>query len=178
MRQADMTLRFHAEDGNTKWVSLMLWAGADPWTRGPDQLDDADDENPDEDDDHLNAVELAIARGNLDVLRLKKLLAASEVARPETLRLIEEACHAPDSQALSLLLERGHSPELLPDRGSAAITSLLHSMSWDFSYALAGAWPDTRSQRGIDSSRARERMKMLHMLVARGAKWLPADKRA
>jgi hypothetical protein len=178
MRQADIALRFHAGDGNAKWVALMLWAGADPWTRGPDRLDDADDEDADEDGEHANAVELAITRGNLEVLRQKKLLTAPDVARPETLRILEEACHAPDSQALSLLLERGYSPELLPDHGTAAITSLLHSMSWDFSFPLPGAWSDTRSPNGIDSTRARERMKMLHMIVARGAKWLPADKRA
>jgi hypothetical protein len=176
MRQADIALRFYAKDGNTKWVALMLWAGADPWTRGPDRLDDAD-EDPDEDGGHLNAVELAIIRGKLEVLRQKRLLAAPDVARPETLRLLRMACHAPDSQVLSLLLERGYSPELLPDRGTAVITSLLHSMTWDFSFELPGAWPDTRSQHSIDSSRARERMKMVHMLVARGAKWLPADKR-
>ena len=29
-RQATMALRYHAADGNLKWVSLLLWAGADP----------------------------------------------------------------------------------------------------------------------------------------------------
>ena len=32
-RQATMALRYHAADGNLKWVSLLLWAGADPGCR-------------------------------------------------------------------------------------------------------------------------------------------------
>jgi hypothetical protein len=29
--QADIALRHHCKDGNLKWISLLLWAGADPW---------------------------------------------------------------------------------------------------------------------------------------------------
>jgi ankyrin repeat protein len=32
-RQAAMALRVHAREGNLKWVSLLLWAGADPRLR-------------------------------------------------------------------------------------------------------------------------------------------------
>lgn len=179
MHQANIALRYHAAAGNAKWVALTLWAGADPWARGPDRLDETSfDDDDDEEGGYLNAIELAISRGNLDILRQKKLLAALDPARPEAARLIVEACDAPDSQVLSLLLERGHTPEQLSDRGTAAINSLLHSMSWDFSFERPGLWSETGSRNGIDSSRARERMKMLHMIVAQGAKWLPADKRA
>ena len=38
--QADMALRQFCQEGNLKWVSLLMWAGADPRTRGP-ALDDA-----------------------------------------------------------------------------------------------------------------------------------------
>ena len=34
--QADRTLRTFAYDGDLKWVSLLLWAGADPRSRGTD----------------------------------------------------------------------------------------------------------------------------------------------
>ena len=172
MRQADIALRFHAGEGSSKWVALTLWAGADPWSRGPDRVDD------DDDDEHLNAIELAISRGHLDVLKQKKVPLNPDPARPETLRLIEQACHVPDSWALSLLLELGHRPDLLPDRGTAAITSLLHSMNWDFSFERHEPRSAPRARLGVDSSRARECMKMMHMLAAHGATWLPADKRA
>lgn len=34
-KQADMALRYFCREGNLKWVSLMLWAGADPRVAGP-----------------------------------------------------------------------------------------------------------------------------------------------
>src|ERR1700730_7725237 len=33
--QADCALRFFCSEGNLKWVSLLMWAGADPRTKGP-----------------------------------------------------------------------------------------------------------------------------------------------
>lgn len=179
MRQAELALRHHASEGNSKWVALTLWAGADPWARGPDGLEDADaDDEEDEDAGHSNAIEIALTRGQLDILTQKKLRAALAPGHPESRRLLEEACHAPDSQPLSLLLELGHDPAELPDRGTRAVTWLLHSMSWDFSFERSHIWSGPHAQAGIDSSRARERMKMLHMIVAKGAKWLPTDKNA
>src|SRR5262245_24502196 len=44
--QADIALRHHCYEGNLKWVSLMLWAGADPLTEGTD----VPGEMPDEDE--------------------------------------------------------------------------------------------------------------------------------
>ena len=34
--QAAMALRYHVREGNLKWVSLLLWAGADPRLAVPD----------------------------------------------------------------------------------------------------------------------------------------------
>jgi hypothetical protein len=41
-QQADMALRQFAQEGNLKWVSLLMWAGADPRSPGP-TVDDSDD---------------------------------------------------------------------------------------------------------------------------------------
>jgi hypothetical protein len=40
-KQAAMALRYHASAGNLKWVSLLLWAGADPREPVP-RLDDSE----------------------------------------------------------------------------------------------------------------------------------------
>jgi hypothetical protein len=40
MAQAAMALRYHAYEGNTKWTSLLLWAGADPCERGPHRIEE------------------------------------------------------------------------------------------------------------------------------------------
>jgi hypothetical protein len=178
MMQANLALRFHASEGNSKWVALLLWAGADPLARGVYRLEDLNDGSGDDDDDHANAVELAITYGRVDVLKLKKMLPALDPEHPETSRLVEDACHAPTSEVLSMLLDRGYSPVVLADRGTAAITSALASMSWDLSFTSFDPGSLARTRAGIDTPRSRDRMKMLHMLVARGAKWLPGDKRA
>jgi len=180
MEQAELALRFHAGEGNSKWVAFTLWVGADPLARGPDRLEDDESHEGVEQEDHgyLNAVEIAVSQGKLDILKQKKLYRAMAPTRPEASRLLEHACHASDRKALSLLLDIGHSPELLPDRGTRAITWLVHSMSWSISLVDNKLWVEDRSRGGIDSSRARERMKMLHMLVASGAQWLPANRRA
>lgn len=39
-KQAAMALRFHARNGNLKWVSLLLWAGVDPSSFSPPVPDD------------------------------------------------------------------------------------------------------------------------------------------
>ena len=54
--QADMALRQFCQDGNLKWVSLLMWAGADPRSRGP-VLDDAD--RADDPECHTTALEEA-----------------------------------------------------------------------------------------------------------------------
>ena len=178
LRQADLALRHHAAEGNGKWVALTLWAGADPLARGPSRLDETDTDDDDEDAGYLNAVELALMHGHLDILKQKKLRAALEPGHRGSARLLEQACYAPDSQPLSLLLELGHSPGQLKCHGTMAITWLLHSMSWGFSFERTSVWSSPDSHPGIDSSYARERMKMLHMIVSKRAKWLPEDKAA
>ncbi len=34
-KQVNMALRHHCMEGNLKWVSLLLWVGADPFAKGP-----------------------------------------------------------------------------------------------------------------------------------------------
>jgi hypothetical protein len=72
---------------------------------------------------------------------------------------------------LSFLLAQGHRPNSLPDRGTHAINLILHSMTYEMP-SIYSPFGETRSS-GIDSSRARNRMKALHMMLAHGAAWLP-----
>lgn len=171
MEQADLALRVHARDGNAKWVSLMLWVGADPWARGPE---DIDEEVPEDavDEDYSNAMEILVSRGQIEVLKRKKQLVTPDPARPEAARLLESACYAPDGQVLSLLVERGHRPRDLPDLGTSAIAGLVNSMRLDFHFFRPSPWANA----ALGPSCAREHLRMLHILVAHGAKWLPAHK--
>jgi hypothetical protein len=178
MRQADVALRHHVNAGSPKWVALLLWAGASPWSRGPDRVDDMEDDVPDDEAGHLSAAELAVIGGKPEILAQKKLLAHTEALRPDAVRLLETACHAPSGDVLALLLARGYRPSELADHGTSAIMRLLHSMSFELPSPYSALWPNARSRERIDSSHSRERLRMLHMLVAHGARWLPSDRRA
>lgn len=170
IKQAEIALRYHAHEGNTKWVSLLLWAGADPVARGLYRLEELDQPAPAEDEEqeddlYHNAIELAVLGRKVEVLKLKKLLPATDPHHPEAATLLD---HAWDCEMLSFLLERGHRPGALKDQGTGLISTWLNFMSFDYSF--------DGKKTGIDSQRSREYMKMVHMLLAHGGRWLPEDR--
>ncbi len=172
MQQADFALRFHAGEGNLKWVSLLLWADANPLTKGWYRFEDLDDpERPLEEPEGSSAIEIAIVSRSMDVLSHKKMLPRPDPAEPQTLLLLDHACHS-GCEVLALVLSRGHEPALLPDRGTGGLTSVIAWMAFDVSFR--DLQPGSLNE-GIDSDRSREMMKMLHMLIANGAQWLPEN---
>jgi hypothetical protein len=64
--QADLALRQFCQEGSVKWVSLLMWAGANPRSRGP-VLDDV--EHIDDADWHTTAMHEACASGTFGVRR-------------------------------------------------------------------------------------------------------------
>lgn len=175
MEQANIALRYHAANGSPKWVALLLWAGADPWARGPDNVPDwgSAEEEPDEDPYYWNAVELAVSRGHVEVLKQKKLLTPPDPSRPESREVLDKVWLVEEIAVLALLIERGHTPKLLPDKGNSLISRYLYGISsiWTGSH---GSWSRTGPLGGIDTWRAQDFMKMMRMLVEQGARWLPA----
>ena len=166
--QINIALRHHAYEGNLKWVSLLLWAGADPLARGPKNPNDEPD--PEED---FNALQWAAFKGHAEILKLKKI--QLDPNHPDSPGILREACYADNDEILRILLEKGFNPGGLPESGSDLIGPLLSRMSWDFD-----RWNDWRNwgrreEKNIDSSSARDKMKMLHRLVRHGVKWQPAD---
>jgi len=174
MRQAEVALRHHAYEGNVKWVSLLLWAGADPLARGPERFEYIDEDGFDE--EFESALELAVQAGKVDVLHIKGMARLLGSSIPGTERLIEKACHSSDDAALRLLLERGFRLEPLPDHGTATINLLLETMCWEIPDHVTWQWGE-RSPKNIDSYRAKDCMEKIRLLLAHGGRWLPADKR-
>ena len=169
--QANIALRRHCWDGNLKWVSLMLWAGADPYAKGPSDWDHEAD--PEED---MNAMEIAALRGNLDIFNLKAV--RPDPNKPESKELLLYTCHSSNCALLEKLLEKGFDPTESEDRGTALIQSLLVRLEyssvfnhWDFFWRN-----ERRPTRNLDDEKARERIKMIHLLAKNGAKWLPGDR--
>ena len=158
--QVNIALRHHCKEGNLKWVSLMLWAGGDPHVKGPDSPTDSDPEC------YSSALELAALYGHHDIFKLKKIrLDPSDTDADE---LLSNACYGDNADLLKMLIEKGYNPGGLTRKG----TSLIHSLGWRMSRDFS-SWPYSRNETDIDSSRSREKIKMIHMLVRHGARWEP-----
>lgn len=167
--QANIALRRHCWDGNLKWVSLMLWAGADPYAKGPSSPGD----EPDPEEDH-NALELAALFGHSDIFWLKRL--PLDPRRKGADALLRFACHPEKADILGILLEKGFSPKEQEDRGSSLIEAILSGMSWDWDFNPLS--DQKRQRKNLDKYFCREKIKMLHILVRHGARWEPRDRRA
>jgi len=167
--QANIALRRHCWDGNLKWVSLMLWAGAEPYVRGSSDWNDEPD--PEED---MSALEIAALRGNLDIFNLKAV--QLDPSDPELKSLLLHTCHSGNCGLLEKLLEKGFDPAESEDKGTALIQSLLLRLDCCSIFDGDFFWRnERRPNRNLDSERARERIKMIHLLAKNGAKWLPEN---
>jgi hypothetical protein len=143
----------------------MLWAGADPYAKGPS----SPDEDPDPESDCC-ALELAAIYDHPEIFKLKPIRTSLSVSNAED--LFHWACRSAKPDLLIDLLERGFSPGELPDRGSSLIQELLERLHVNFDFSLYYERP----KWNIDSSDSRERIKMIHLLARNGAKWLPGKK--
>ena len=102
--QANIALRHSCQEGNLKWVSLMLWAGADPYAKGPSSPDEAPD--PEED---CCALELAAIFGHLEIFKLKPIRLTLTPSRQQD--LLRWACEADKADLLIDLLTKGFDPK-------------------------------------------------------------------
>ncbi|MFH1933296.1 MAG: hypothetical protein ABIN18_17105 [Pseudomonadota bacterium] len=169
-KQANIALRHHCKEGNLKWVSLMLWAGADPYAKGPNSWH----EDPDPENDQ-NALELAAGYEHFDVFNLKKI--RLDPTMPELKGILLEACHAKNSKFLEKLLKKGFNPGEYENSGTPLIQALLTRMSWYFDFNHWDIWrTDRTTKRDLDNEESREKIKMIHMLTKHGARWLPKDR--
>lgn len=168
--QANIALRHHCKEGNLKWVSLMLWVGADPESKGPYCWS----EDPDPEYDR-NALELAAFYEHFEIFNLKPI--RLDPAKPELKEVLLEACRAKKSDFLNKLLKKGFKPCEYENSGTPLIQALLSRLSWYFYFNRWGIWGDNRTpKRDMDNEVSREKIKMIHMLAKHGAKWLPTDR--
>ena len=152
-RQATMALRYHAADGNLKWVSLLLWAGADPRLRVP-RMDDSDIDE----EDLETALVAAVRRGQFDVV--KKI--GVDPARDDVTALINEYYFWPNPQLLEFLIKLGADVRKAAGEDNA--------MRWAFS---SFEWSLDSLFR--DYSRTDAALSCIEILAANGARWHPND---
>lgn len=160
--QADMALRQFCQEGNLKWVSLMMWVGADPRTRGP-AVDDA--EHADDPEWHTTALDEACASGNVKLLERLKPNSSDNLAG-----MLDRAAFSAHREILSYLLKLGANPNDKPDGGSSALESCIRHLGWeDFDRMRYGYGP-TYQTPGHKVSKGREAIKVL---LQHGAVWKP-----
>ncbi len=165
--QANIALRHHCKEGNQKWISLMLWLGADPYKPGSD----ACDEEPDDEDEGLSALEYAALYDHFEIFETKQIRA--NPTHPYLCRTLRYMCSGRGVEMMKQLLENGLDPNDQDNGGCSAIQGCLNGMSWSF---RIDPWGLERDRKNIDTERSRDGMKAIHLLVKHGARWLPVDK--
>jgi hypothetical protein len=172
--QADIALRHHCREGNIKWVSLMLWAGADPFKPGPDDPGQVPEE---EDEEGMSAVGLAAFYKMYDVFSLKPI--RTKLPGPNPHEYISDLAKGKGLEILQFLLQKGLNPNDQENGGCSAIERCLGRMSWDWSvrhiHRLYLDSSDKNSNR-LDTREARDQIKAIHLLSSYGAKWKPLAK--
>lgn len=168
--QANVALRHHCKEGNLKWVSLLLWAGADPYAPGeaePGRVTEPDDEG-------LSALGFAALYDRYDVFDVKTL--RLKVDDPAIRDVLQYSLDPSGAALIGKLLELGVEPNDQANGGSSYVQTLLERVGdyGDYSTFDRGE----RNRRGMgDSANARELMKSIHLFVKFGARWLPEDKK-
>jgi len=158
--QADMALRQFCQDGNLKWVSLLMWAGADPRSRGP-RLEYADDPEMD-----TTAFHEACTWGHTEILKRLK----PDQARDDLGKLLEEAAFFARQETMAYLLSLGANPNDNPCGGSKALEACIRHLSWEDSDRVLHRYGSNYQTPSYKVSRTRD---AIRLLVERGAVWKP-----
>lgn len=161
-QQADMALRQACSDKNLKWVSLLLWVGADPRAKGL-AVDDVNDPHIANDSEALrSALQEACICGHLDIVKRLK----PDPARDDLSELLREASTFAKRDVIAYLLSLGASPNDKPNGGSSALDGCLRSLQWEDSYHF-------HSNKVIPASSLTKSRAVIGLLLERGALWRP-----
>ena len=156
--QLERALRHFACEGDLKWVSLLLWAGANPRSTGPSGTDE------DDPDSYVSALEAAAASSHVEILKKLKL----NRERDDLSRLLCEASFRQSSDVLVYLLELGARPNDRPNGGSSSLSRCLHFMRFERIgiHGVAG-------KRAVYS--VSESLRKIRILAEHGAIWNPEN---
>jgi len=160
--QADRALRHFSGEGDMKWISLLLWAGANPRSRGP-ALDDRWADDP---ECHTTALQEACSRGRIEVLtRLKPDPRTDNLGE-----LLSNAASANSKETIQYLLKLGAPPNDKDNGGSSALDHCF----WHLGFGSYDQFVNKRLSTKYDVSKTFE---CIRALVEHGAIWKPNDRR-
>jgi hypothetical protein len=163
--QADRALRHFCFEGDLKWVSLLMWAGADPRSTGPMFDDDEDDP-----DGYITALRAATYSKDFQILKRLK----PDAKRDDIDTLLTNAARRGNPSMVEYLLELGARPNDKPNGGSSALDDCLRG----FRYEAPINFYQTDYGRRPKASKYKvsERLKTVQLLLEQGALWRPDDK--
>ncbi|RXH56688.1 ankyrin repeat domain-containing protein [Granulicella sibirica] len=156
--QLERALRHFSREGDLKWVSLLLWAGADPRSIGPSGMDEHDPES------YVSALEQAAASSHVEILKKFKL----DRDRDDLSRLLCEASFGQSSSVLVYLLELGARPNDRANGGSTPLSRCLHFVH--FEGIGIHIFPGKRTVYSVSTS-----LEKIRILAEHGAFWNPDD---
>ena len=166
-KQADMALRYHCNEGNLKWVSLMLWAGADPYAPGRTEYweDHSEDAWP-----GWSALVYAARSGHFEVFQCKGI--HIDFANPELVEVLKNISGDAGMELMGRWLAAGFNPNDQKNGGSSVLDAYLRDLSWD-TYAF---FHRENPRSLLDTAKTREKLKAVHLLAKHGAKWIPEER--
>lgn len=162
-RQLNIALRFHAKEQNQKWVSLMLWAGADPFEPGPkipkvEEIDYYD----------RCAVEIALSQGWGWML---EKIGTMNPTEENIVRFLGAAAESRTPAALKPLIDVGFLARLTAVQKSALIERILQAIGSDL--LIKEVQYGKQSNRYLSEQNACFSDGTLELLLRNGVKWMP-----
>lgn len=158
--QLDCALRYFCGEGDLKWVSLLMWAGGDPRSRGPCLQKDYTEDS----ECYTSGLEEACRSENVDVLKKLK----PDPTRDNFPQLLHDAAMWPRKPILEYLLEIGANPNGKLNGGSSTLDAVLRNLS----FARLSLYGSTGLKSKYDVSRAFE---SVQVLLDHGAIWNPEE---
>ncbi|MBZ0266231.1 ankyrin repeat domain-containing protein [bacterium] len=162
--QLNIALRYHCAEGDMKWISLLLWAGADPYKKG--MPNPYEKHHPDL---MTTALEEAAWKGYLKVFEMKQITLSADM--PIAYDILQDSCYSKTTEVLTYLLDIGLKPAEAVNCGSDLIKVCILSMTW-----AAPDYHSLRIRNNKDNYVARRKLDMLKLLMQNGAKWVPEDR--
>jgi ankyrin repeat protein len=159
--QADAALRHFCCKGDLKWISLMLWVGANSRSLGPT----LGKEYTNDPEGYTTALIEACSAGNIEVL--KKLKPNS--TEDNLSELLDWAALSRSKDLLVYLLDLGANPNGKTNGGSQALDRCLWHLNWSEYTPWAKDQPRSKYE-------VRKAFECITELVRRGARWVPDER--
>ena len=168
--QLDASLRTACDKRDSKWVSLLMWAGADPRSLGP-TFDEEDPTNP---ENFTTAMHLAAYCEDVKIVKRLK----PDPQRDDVSDMVRSAAMFGRLDVVRYLIkDLGTNPNEKPNGGSTACDACLTSFGFTAITARIrsgwGSWKTKASK--YDVSKCLDTMRVL---LEHGALWRPDDARA